>query len=73
MAGILRLHEDLGQLPLGECAAPAMELSRSGVTITAHAETLLDVVRELYRSTPESAALFTSSRQPGSCLLEGES
>ena len=72
VAGILRMHADLGRLPLRECAAPALELSRSGLTVTEHAATLLDVVRALYRSTPESAALFSSPSRPDACLREGE-
>jgi gamma-glutamyltranspeptidase/glutathione hydrolase len=72
VAGLMKLHHDFGRLPLHECAAPARQLSKDGVTITDHAETLLSVVNDLYRATPESADLFASRTDPGKCLLEGE-
>lgn len=72
VAGLMKLHHDFGRLPLHECAAPARQLSKDGVTITDHAETLLSVVNDLYQATPESADLFASRTDPGKCLLEGE-
>lgn len=72
VAGLMKLHDDFGRLPLSECAAPARQLSKDGVTITDHAETLLSVVNDLYRATPEAAALFVSRSDPGKCLLKGE-
>ena len=72
VAGILKLHADFGRLPFAECAAPAMDLSRNGLIITDHAETLLRVVTDLYLATPESGRLFGSRREPGGCLRAGE-
>jgi gamma-glutamyltranspeptidase/glutathione hydrolase len=72
VAGLMKLHDDFGRLPLSECAAPARHLSKNGVTITDHAETLLSVVNDLYRATPEAANLFVSRTDQSKCLLKGE-
>jgi gamma-glutamyltranspeptidase/glutathione hydrolase len=72
VAGILKLQEDLGKLPLEECAAPAKELARNGLTITGHAATLLEVVRDLYLASPEARRLFESGTEANACLKEGE-
>lgn len=72
VAGILRIHEDHGRLPLRECAAPAIDFARSGIVITRHAARLLEVVSALYRATPEAAGVFASKTRPESCLQEGE-
>jgi gamma-glutamyltranspeptidase / glutathione hydrolase len=73
VAGILRMQADLGRLPVAECAAPARDLCRSGLTITTHAAQLLSVVQALYTATPEACALFGSASTPGACLGAGES
>lgn len=72
VAGILRMHADLGTLPLKECAAPALHHARNGVTITRHAAKLLEVVSTLYTATPEARAVFASGTASGKCLQEGE-
>ena len=72
VAGILKLHQDYGSIPLSECAAPARELSRNGLTITTHAAKLLSVVSELYQATPQAKALFGSPASHGRCLQQGE-
>jgi gamma-glutamyltranspeptidase/glutathione hydrolase len=72
VAGILNIHQDLGRLPLKECAAPAQDLCRSGLKITSHAAELLNVVSALYKSTAQTRQLFESKRENGSCLKEGE-
>ncbi|MGC9450095.1 MAG: gamma-glutamyltransferase family protein [Oceanipulchritudo sp.] len=72
VAGILKLHADFGRLPLAECAAPALDLSCSGLVITSHAATLMRVVSALYLSTPEARAVFESPGRPGQCLQEKE-
>lgn len=72
VAGILRIQEDHGQLPLEECALPALEMARNGLIITSHAETLLRVVESLYLATPESRSIFASQREKEGCLRKGE-
>ncbi|MEX0327060.1 MAG: gamma-glutamyltransferase [Puniceicoccaceae bacterium] len=72
VAGILQIQETHGRLPLEECAAPALELSRNGLIITEHAATLLKVVKDLYLATPDSRRLFQSRREQTGCLREGE-
>ncbi|MFO7725629.1 MAG: gamma-glutamyltransferase, partial [Oceanipulchritudo sp.] len=72
VAGLLRIHDDLGRLPRAECAAPARELCRNGVRITDHAASLLDVVSTLYLSSSESRRLFQSVTSPDRCLRDGE-
>ena len=72
VAGMLRLHEDLGKLPFKECAEPALDLARNGLEITSHAEELLRVVSDLYLSTNEARRVFESKHQEGTCLREGE-
>lgn len=70
--GILQLHADLGRLPFSECAAPARQLSSDGLKISHHAATLMQVVNDLYRASPESRQLFQSKVHPDKCLTEGE-
>ncbi len=72
VAGILRMHADFGKLPFSECAAPARQISRDGLKITSHAATLLEVVNDLYRATPEALELFQSKINPGQCLMQDE-
>lgn len=72
VAGILRMQSELGRLPFHECAAPARHLSKEGLAVTPHAETLLTVVNDLYLATPDARSLFASRLQGDRCLLEGE-
>jgi gamma-glutamyltranspeptidase/glutathione hydrolase len=72
VAGILQMHADFGSLPLSECVAPAREMSRNGLVVTADSAMLLSVVNDLYQATPEAKQLFGSREQQGSCLREGE-
>ncbi|MEX0322398.1 MAG: gamma-glutamyltransferase [Puniceicoccaceae bacterium] len=72
VAGILHIHKEHGRLPVSECIGPAMDLSRNGLVITSYSQTLHNVVRDLYRATPESRALFQSRIEEEKCLREGE-
>lgn len=72
VAGVLQLHQDLGKLPLAECAAPARDFCREGIPVTAHAAKLFQVVSSLYTATEASRALFSSKEDPRVCLKEGE-
>ncbi len=72
VAGLLQLHDEFGSIPFAECAAPARQYAKEGITITPHAATLLEVVNDLYQATAESQRLFQSAYNPGACLGEGE-
>lgn len=72
VAGILDIHKRHGRLPVAECAAPARELCREGLLVTAHAAKLLEVVSRLYTATPEARALFTAPGRDGRILREGD-
>lgn len=68
-AGWLRVHERLGRLPLGEVVAPAVELARGGVPVSANQAYVLGLLGPIMMLTPEAAGLFA----PGGRLLgEGE-
>lgn len=72
VAGLLQMHAELGRLPLADCAAPALDLCKNGLSITDHAARLLGVVAALYTATPESRALFGRPGQTQRCLTTGD-
>lgn len=74
VAGLFRVHQDLGRMPLRDIAAPALALARRGAPLNAFQAHVLTVVEPILRHTPASAALFiTALFTTGERLLrEGE-
>src|SRR5918998_759890 len=68
-AGICEARAKWGTKPLAELAAPAAALAREGVPLNAQQAFVVEVLRPILLSTPESRALFA----PGGALLrEGD-
>jgi gamma-glutamyltranspeptidase/glutathione hydrolase len=68
-AGLERVWERFGSLPLKRLAEPGIELGREGVTITEGAEYFHEILHPILVSTPESAALYTPE---GKQLVQGD-
>lgn len=71
-AGFLKVHEELGSLPLKEVLAPAIELGRKGIRINAFQEYLFSVVFPIYTATPEAREIFHSGSHSERLVMEGD-
>jgi gamma-glutamyltranspeptidase/glutathione hydrolase len=58
LPGLVRLHTDLGLLPLDRVVQPAVELAGRGVELSDQVGPILTVLEPILRLTPESEALF---------------
>ncbi len=56
--GVCEASARFGQLALGELAAPAAALARSGVRLSAQQAYLVEILAGIVTSTPEAASLF---------------
>jgi gamma-glutamyltranspeptidase/glutathione hydrolase len=57
-AGLFRVHERLGSLPMKVIMAPAVELARKGVVITPFQEYSHHILRDMVLEKPEMAAIY---------------
>ena len=57
-AGLFRVHERLGSLPMKVIMAPAIELARKGVIITPFQGYSLNILRDMLLEKPEMAAIY---------------
>jgi gamma-glutamyltranspeptidase/glutathione hydrolase len=68
-AGVCEAVARWGSVPLADLAAPAARLAREGAPLNAGQAYIVEILGDLLRSTPESAALWA----PGGALLrEGD-
>ncbi len=58
VAGLCRIHADLGRLPLRQVMQPALRLAREGAVISAAQVQVLRIIREIFRQDPALEALF---------------
>ncbi len=65
VAGALRVHDDLGRIPLADVLAPARRLAAEGVTVSPFQAYLLTVVAPIYLATPEARSLFAEGGADG--------
>ena len=72
VAGLFRVHEELGSLPLARLAEPAIALARDGVAINPIQAYVLDIVQAIYTRTEECRRLYGSKIVPGGPLRVGE-
>ena len=72
VAGLFRVHADLGSLPLARIAEPAIALARDGVVVNRIQAYVLDIVRAIYTRTEECRRLYGSKAAPGGPLGLGE-
>lgn len=69
LPGYLHVHHRLGRLPLAEVVAPAVELARDGVAITALQAWVIELLWPIFTSTEAASALFAPA---GARLGEGD-
>lgn len=72
VAGLFRVHRDLGTLPLARIVEPAVALARGGVEVNRIQADVLGIVRAIYLRTAECRAHFESPARPGEPLGAGE-
>ncbi|MGB1276335.1 MAG: gamma-glutamyltransferase, partial [Nannocystaceae bacterium] len=72
--GLFSIHRAHASMPMTELVAPALELTRGGVEMTAYQAYLLSVVGPIYRETREARELFMASGEagPGAMLRTGD-
>ncbi len=58
IAGIDRIHRDLGSLPMERIVAPALEYARDGITLTPLQASFVGLLEPILRSTSDSEALY---------------
>ncbi len=69
--GLFRIHERLGRTPLRDVLAPAIELARQGVEITAFQRKLLGFVEPIYLSTAGAREIFAGDTEASRLPNEG--
>jgi len=67
IAGVFRVHEQLGKMPFRTLAEPAIALAKSGVALHDFQLTLMQLLRAIIMDSPESRAIFT---HPNGNLLQ---
>ena len=72
VAGLFEAHRDLGRIPLSEVFAPAIDLCRGGVRVTALGRYIADIIAAILRSDPDALRLFESPARPGELAGAGE-
>jgi gamma-glutamyltranspeptidase/glutathione hydrolase len=64
LAGLLRVHERLGRLPLETVVQPAIELARDGVELSAKQAYFLEILNPIFSREAESRAIYTRDGRP---------
>jgi gamma-glutamyltranspeptidase/glutathione hydrolase len=72
VAGMFRVHAELGRLPMRELMAPAVALAKEGVRTTEFQAYLFSVVRPTFEATEACRAIFASRRVDGELVTAGE-
>jgi gamma-glutamyltranspeptidase/glutathione hydrolase len=58
LAGIFRIHEQFGTLPLREIASPAITAAREGVTLHSQTKYQADILRPIFELSPEGKQIY---------------
>jgi gamma-glutamyltranspeptidase/glutathione hydrolase len=69
LAGLLRVHEQLGSLAIGDVLRPAIEIASRGVTLNPRQAEFLALLTPIMTATPRSRALYAPE---GALLGVGE-
>ncbi|MEO0541714.1 MAG: gamma-glutamyltransferase [Cyanobacteria bacterium P01_A01_bin.105] len=62
-AGLLRVHQRLGRLPLAVVAEPAISLARQGVTVNPFLAYVYQVLRPILTANPATQAIYAPTGQ----------
>lgn len=72
VAGMFRIHRDLGSLPMQRLLEPAIHAARDGVRINALQAYIFGVVSPIYLATSGARRIYGSETQADTTRLEGE-
>jgi len=72
VAGIFRIHRELGSMPMAELARPAIDLAKNGVRIDALHHYIIRILEAILRADDTLFHLFESPSRPGDLIREGE-
>ncbi|MDI6401120.1 gamma-glutamyltransferase [Balneolaceae bacterium ANBcel3] len=70
--GLFAIHKDHASMSMKELVQPAVELARSGVRVNHYQAYVLDIVKEIYKVSPDVAALFGKKGEQGTLVEEGD-
>ncbi|HEC14024.1 MAG TPA: Gamma-glutamyltranspeptidase [Acidiferrobacteraceae bacterium] len=70
--GLFAIHRDLGQLPMAEVMAPAIQAARQGIRLNSFQGYFFRLVRAIYLSTPESRRIFGRGDDKNELVGEGD-
>jgi len=72
VAGLFRVHRDLGRMPIAEIMQPAIELARAGVELNALHHYIIRILEAILRADPAAFAIYQSPAHPDELVSEGE-
>ncbi len=72
IAGLFKVHRDLGRMPISDIMGPAIELARSGVEVDSFHHYIIRILRLIMKATPAAFSLYESPGHPGHLISEGE-
>jgi len=72
VAGMFRVHRDLGRMPMADVLAPAISLARNGVCIDSLQHYIVRILEALLRADRALFDLFGSPSRPGELIGTGE-
>jgi gamma-glutamyltranspeptidase/glutathione hydrolase len=64
LAGLLRVHERLGSLPLEQVVRPAVRLARDGVELSDKQAYFLEILNPIFALEADSRAIYTRDGRP---------
>ena len=72
VAGMFRVHRDLGRMPMADVLAPAIDLARQGVRMDTLQHYIVRILQALLRADRALFNLFESPSRPGELIGTGE-
>ena len=72
LRGLFTVHDDLGRMPMRDLFAPACEMARAGVRVTAFQAYLFRVVEAIYHASPAMFAVYRGEADPDAMIAAGE-
>ncbi len=72
VAGMFRVHRDLGRMPMADVLAPAIGLAQRGVRVDALQHYIVRILEALLRADSALFSLFESPSHPGELIGAGE-